>query len=224
MGKSYGVKVAIAGERTRSLRRPCRREAFAPMRLVCRMNVVMKSLQGQILVASPKLVDPNFFHTVVLMVQHNDEGALGLVLNRPLQTTVRDMWAQVEEGTECEIEGPLHQGGPCEGALMVVHADGSYAEAEVTDGIYFCMRRDAIERLVENNRAAMKFFVGYAGWTAGQLDAEMNEGSWLTTPASAQMVFEGDEHLWTDLIRAIARNTVNQMVDPKRIPDDPSVN
>ena len=74
----------------------------------------MKSLQGHLLVASPKLVDPNFFHTVVLLVQHNQEGALGLVLNRPLQTTVQEMWQEVGE-SQCEVDQPLHQGGPCEG-------------------------------------------------------------------------------------------------------------
>src|SRR5687767_11112387 len=100
----------------------------------------MTSLQGQLLIASPKLVDPNFFHTVILLVQHNDEGALGLVLNRPLRTTVKEMWREVAEDEECEVEGPLHQGGPCEGALMVVHADAAEAEAQVTDGVYFCMR------------------------------------------------------------------------------------
>src|SRR5258706_8102025 len=110
-----------------------------------RWRPAMKSLQGQILVASPKLVDPNFFHTVVLMVQHNDEGALGLVLNRPLQTTVAEMWQQVDEGTHCGVAGALHQGGPCEGALMVVHAAENCAESEVAKGIYFCMRRDVIE-------------------------------------------------------------------------------
>jgi putative transcriptional regulator len=146
------------------------------------------------------------------------------VLNRPLPTSIKEMWEKVEDGAHCAVEGSLHQGGPCEGALMVVHAEENYAEAQVADGIYFCMRRDAIERLVAENESAMKFFVGYAGWTAGQLDAEMSEGSWLTAPATPQMVFEGDEHLWTDLIRAISKSTVTALVDPKLIPDDPSVN
>lgn len=184
----------------------------------------MKSLQGQLLVASPKLVDPNFFHTVVLMVQHNEEGALGLVLNRPLRTTVKDMWKEVEEGDACDVEGYLHQGGPCEGPLMVVHTDDVYAEMEIGDGMYFCTRRDTVERLVNDNSCPMKFFVAYAGWSAGQLEAEMEEGSWLTVNANKQMVFEGDEHLWSDLIRAMSKAAVTQMVDPKRVPDDPSVN
>jgi putative transcriptional regulator len=184
----------------------------------------MKSLQGQLLVASPRLVDPNFFHTVVLLVQHSEESALGLVLNRPLQTSVKAMWREVAEGEECEIEGALHQGGPCEGPLMVLHTDDASAEIEVGGGIYFCTSRDRIERLVHEGSAQMKFFVAYAGWTAGQLESEIEEGSWLALPGNPEAVFAGDEHLWSDLIRAISRAGVSGMVDPKRIPDDPSVN
>jgi putative transcriptional regulator len=184
----------------------------------------MTSLQGNLLVASPKLADPNFFHAVVLIVQHNDEGALGLVLNRPLQTTVREMWQEVGDGGDCEIDGPLHQGGPCEGPLMVVHGDEERAEMKIRGGIYFCTSRERIEKLVDGTNGPAKFFVGYAGWTAGQLESEMGEGSWLTAPADAKSVFEGDEHLWTDLVRAISRAAVTHLVDPKRIPDDPSVN
>jgi putative transcriptional regulator len=189
----------------------------------------MKSLQGHLLVASPKLADPNFFHSVILLVQHNEEGALGLVLNRPLQTSIREMWEQVAE-SDCAIEGPLHQGGPCEGPLMVVHRDRSAADIEVSDGVYFCTNRERIEALINDwdvaaaGAQAMKFFVGYAGWTAGQLEAELAESSWLTIDANPKAVFEGDEHLWTDLIRSIARPAVMPLIDPKRIPDDPSVN
>jgi putative transcriptional regulator len=201
------------------------------------MEAAMKSLQGQLLVASPKLVDPNFFHAVVLLVQHNDEGALGLVLNRPLQTTVQEMWEEVGE-SDCEIDQPLHQGGPCEGPLMVVHGARSSAEIEVSDGVYFCTSRDRIEALIEQGKASaggrgIKFFVGYSGWTAGQLEAELREGSWLTINANPKAVFQGDEHLWSDLVRAISQAAVTEMadgklitdlVDPKLIPDDPSVN
>jgi putative transcriptional regulator len=193
----------------------------------------MKSLQGHLLVASPKLVDPNFFHTVVLLVQHNQDGALGLVLNRPLQTTVQEMWEEVGE-SDCEIDQPLHQGGPCEGPLMVVHGKHSSAEIEVSEGVYFCTSRERIEALIglggdDSDGKAIKFFVGYAGWTAGQLEAELEEESWLTLNANPQAVFQGDEHLWSDLVRALSRasEVVDPkmiLVDPKLIPDDPSVN
>jgi putative transcriptional regulator len=184
----------------------------------------MESLQGQLLIASPRLVDPNFYRTVVLMVQHNEEGALGLVINRPLQTTVREMWKEVNEDEDCDVPGSLHQGGPCEGPLMVLHADDVYSEIEVMKGVYFCTRRDTIERLVADNSSAMKFFVGYAGWSTGQLEAELKEGSWLSAPADPKLVFEGDDELWAALVRALSKAAVVGLVDPKLIPDDPSVN
>lgn len=188
------------------------------------MSAMKPSLQGQLLVASPKLIDPNFFHTVVLMVQHNEEGALGLVLNRPLPTTVREMWKQVSEDDPCDVEGALCQGGPCEGPLMVVHQDDVYAEIQVVDGIYFCTRKDTIEKLVADASTNMKFFVGYAGWSPGQLENEMEEGSWLTTPATAEAVFTENEHQWTDLVRKLGLAKMWPGLDPSRIPEDPSVN
>src|SRR5205814_2997514 len=84
----------------------------------------MKSLQGQLLIASPKLFDPNFFRSVVLLVQHTENGALGLILNHPLEMTIANAWEQVSE-MPCEATGVLHQGGPCDGPLMVLHTEAS---------------------------------------------------------------------------------------------------
>jgi putative transcriptional regulator len=91
-------------------------------------------------------------------------------------------------------------------------------------GVHFCTRRDTIEKLVADNSCAMKFFVGYAGWSPGQLEHEIKEGSWLAAPADPKIVFDGREDLWSDLMRAISKTSVLGMVNPKLIPDDPSVN
>ena len=184
----------------------------------------MDSLQGHLLIASARLVDANFFQSVVLMVQHNEEGALGVIINRPLETSVKEMWKEVNEDESCDVSGQLYQGGPCEGPLMVIHGDDVYSEIEVMRGVHFCTRRDTIERLVADNSCAMKFFVGYAGWSPGQIENEIKEGSWLTAPADPKLVFHDGEDLWTDLTRLISRASVVGLVDPKLIPDDPSVN
>jgi len=183
----------------------------------------MKSLQGHFLIASPKLVDPNFFHTVVLIVQHNEEGAFGLVLNRPVETTVAEMWREVAD-EYCGVEGVLHQGGPCEGPLMVVHKEEEYSEIVVAPGVYFCTRKDTIERFVADSGTQSKFFAGYAGWTAGQLEAEMEEDSWLSMPATAGAIFSDAEDLWNSLMRKAGLAKIWPGLDPARIPEDPSVN
>src|SRR4051812_33289830 len=119
----------------------------------------MPSLQGHLLIASPRLMDPNFARAVVLMVQHGDEGALGLILNRPLGTTLREVCEKVLE-TDCAIEAFLHQGGPCEGPLMVVHTDEAGGEIEVMPGVHFTAERGKIERLLTADEVTAKFFVG----------------------------------------------------------------
>src|SRR5687768_8432333 len=120
------------------------RQTFTPFREY-HTGSTMDSLQGQLLIAAPRLADPNFFHTVVLMVQHNDDGALGLVLNRPLTAAIQTVWQQVSE-SPCLIEGFLHQGGPCEGPLMVVHANADASDLEVMPGVYFSTNKDGIEK------------------------------------------------------------------------------
>ncbi len=178
--------------------------------------------QGQLLIASRKLVDPNFSRSAVLLVQYREEGALGLVLNRPLETTVAEAWRQVSE-EPCSCERLLHQGGPCEGPLMVVHDDESLSEVEVVPGVHFTTNREAIEDLVNRPEAKSKFFVGYAGWGAGQLESEIESGSWLTTRATIEQVFTQDD-VWETLSKSLTRAAAFPWLDPKLIPDDPSVN
>ena len=183
----------------------------------------MKSLQGHLLIASPNLRDPNFFKSVVLMVQHNDQGALGIILNRPLEATIEDAWPQVSE-LPCNAEGALHQGGPCPGPLMVVHTDQERSQLEVCDGIYFSTDKESIEHLVTQCAGPLKFFVNYAGWGPGQLEGEIEAGGWLATPAGRDEVFRADDELWPLALRLASRRARLTGIDPKLIPDDPSVN
>jgi putative transcriptional regulator len=178
----------------------------------------MKSLQGLFLIASPRLVDPNFARTVVLMVQHGEDGALGLVINRPLETSVEEICTKVLE-TECAAEGVLYQGGPCEGPLMVVHTHNNRSDIQVKPGVHFSTERESLEWLLKYNEAPIKYFVGYSGWAAGQLENEMETGSWVTLDAEEQQIFNAGDDLWSKLLAAATLG-----IDPKNIPDDPSLN
>jgi putative transcriptional regulator len=183
----------------------------------------MQSLTGQLLIASPTLTAPEFQASVVLMVQHDEDGALGVVINRPLETTIDEAWEQVSDEV-CPRQDPLHYGGPCEGPLMVVHTFEEYSEIDVSDGIHFCTDKEHVQWLLSHDEAPMKFIVGYAGWAPGQLENEIAQGAWLTLDATHQRVFEEGEP-WQALMREASQTSgILKDVNPNIIPPDPSMN
>jgi putative transcriptional regulator len=161
----------------------------------------MQSLKGQLLVAGPGLVDPNFRRTVVLVGEHTDEGALGVVLNRESETTVDD--AVPELSLLAEGLGKVHVGGPVQPSAIVVLADFVEPErssALVLESVGFLPGESDPDDLGELRRA--RVFAGYAGWGPGQLDEELEEGSWIVEPALVQDVFTGDpDELWSEVLR-----------------------
>jgi putative transcriptional regulator len=180
----------------------------------------MPTTQGKLLIASPRLADPNFMRTVVLMVQHNNQGALGLVLNRPLELTVREACKE-SLPEECDVNQILHQGGPCQGPLMVLHGNELSKDSDVLPGVYFTTERAKIESLLKKPAPNARYFVGYSGWGPGQLEAEMEVESWLVVPADSSMIFEGKPNLWSKLM---TRRMMDHPADLSNIPDNPSMN
>ena len=161
----------------------------------------MESLRGHLLIAGPRLLDPNFWRTVVLVGEHTEEGALGVVLNRSSETTVDD--ALPELALLAEEMGTVHVGGPVQPSAVVVLAD--FAEADdagslVVESVGFLPAEIEPDTLGELRRA--RVYVGYAGWGPGQLDGELEEGSWIVEPAQPDDVFTDDpEGLWSDVLR-----------------------
>lgn len=184
----------------------------------------MKSLQGQLLIASPHLPDPNFERTVVIMVQHTPQGALGLVLNRPSDNRLRDIWKEVTD-EPCEADQPVYFGGPVPGPLMAIHTRKSCVEEEVRKGIYFATQREHLEELVRVNAQPFHVFSGYAGWGEGQLEGEMEAGGWLTCPAARDLVFPPPgEDIWKKAVQQIGAEILRSSLDIDQVPDDPSLN
>jgi putative transcriptional regulator len=159
------------------------------------------SLKGHLLIAGPSLVDPNFWRTVVLVGEHSEEGALGVVLNRASETAVREAVPELAE--LAENMGQVHVGGPVQPSAIVVLAD--YVEPEhaptlVLDSVGFLPSEVEPDQLGELKQA--RVFVGYAGWGPGQLDGELEEGSWIVEPALPDDVFTDDpESLWSEVLR-----------------------
>ena len=161
----------------------------------------MEPLSGHLLIAGTSLLDPNFRRAVVLIGHHDDGGAVGVVLNRETEVEVAvavpPLAGLVEPG-EC-----LFIGGPVSSQSAVVVADFEHPEhAEVVafDSVGFLPDETDAESLGGLRRA--RVFAGYAGWGAGQLEAELEEGSWITERALASDVFTEDpDALWADVLR-----------------------
>jgi putative transcriptional regulator len=183
----------------------------------------MNSLQGQLLVASTSLLDPNFRRAVVLIVRHNEEGAVGLILNRRTTATIKEVWDKVSQ-SPCQRADNVYLGGPCQGPLMAVHARTAPDEIEVLSGVYFTSESDELERLVLEPDLKAKFFFGYAGWGHGQLEAELNQGAWLTLPATVEHVFGDQQGAWEKLLKQGTGRSLAAMLKIKNVPADPSLN
>lgn len=183
----------------------------------------MASLAGHLLVASQNLLDPNFAKSVVLLVQHTDEGALGLVVNRPISKSVQDLWREVGGGP-CANTQPVYLGGPVPGPLMAVHRQQSLAEVQIIPGLFFSASKQNLDTLVMRPDPALKIFIGHSGWGPGQLDQEMDQGAWLTTPSTPESVFFDSSELWATVSRLIGRSMMQSMLHIKNLPDDPTVN
>lgn len=185
----------------------------------------MSSLTGKLLIAMPAMPDPRFAHSVVFLCAHSSDGAMGLIVNRPLpDLTLRGLvehldlpLGQAHAGLgvqETGLDGPIHFGGPVEtGRGFVLHSpdyfthDGS---VQVTDGLVMTTSRDILADMVRGQGPHSAITaLGYSGWGAGQLETELQAGGWLLADGTPQIVFNTpDTAKWSKALSGIG-------VDPK---------
>ncbi len=196
----------------------------------------VSSLTGRLLVATPALADPNFDRAVVLLLDHDEEGSLGVVLNRPTPVGVRDI---LESWAELAGEpGVVFQGGPVslDSALGVAvvpgeaQAEGEEGGAVLGDGPVGWRRvhgaiglvdLEAPPELLAAALGSLRIFAGYAGWGPGQLEDELVDGAWYVVESEPGDVSSPDpERLW----RSVLRRQRNELAMVATYPDDPSLN
>jgi putative transcriptional regulator len=183
----------------------------------------MKSLRGHFLVASTHLKDSNFYRTVVLMVQHDEAGALGLILNRPTGRTVSDALKLVaEEPSSCDDE--IFLGGPVRGPIAIVHSDDERGNVEILAGAYYTVEEELVNELLQRKDGERRVFIGYSGWAPGQLENELDAGGWQVAAATREDIFAEPEQLWSVISRRIGREFLSATIKPRIVPDDPSLN
>jgi putative transcriptional regulator len=180
----------------------------------------MESLRGRLLISSGRLYDPNFRHTVVLVGEHNTEGALGVVLNHPLDVTVAEAVPALLPLVE--PDDPLFQGGPVQPTHAVLLAELSrpeLADIPVFGSIGFLI--GDISTDVRPGILRARVFAGYSGWGPGQLEMEIEQDSWILDPALEDDVFtDAPDLLWSRILERKGPE-YRQL---SRLPYDPSMN
>ena len=160
--------------------------------------------RGMFLLASPRLGDPRFAQTVVLLLEYDETGALGLVVNRPTELTLQDV---LETPLPNSAEHLVFSGGPVEHRRLIAllrSTDAVEGADRVAGDIHASGSVDTLRRMLERDgdAADVHTYLGYAGWSPGQLDAELARGDWIVTPADAASIFDTPPaDVWRDLMR-----------------------
>ena len=181
---------------------------------------MVEPASGILLIADPFLKDPNFLRTVVFLCEHQDEGSFGFVLNRKYENTLDELIP--------ELEGhplPLFYGGPVQGDT--IHFLHQYPNAipgglEVMKGVYWGGDFDKVVEMIKNNEAdpaKIRFYIGYSGWSGGQLSEEMDQKSWLTVKATRKIVFlKNYLDIWKESLKQLGGDyemMINFPIDPQ---------
>ena len=161
-----------------------------------------------LLIAMPQLNDPNFARSVVLLLEHNEDGSFGVVINNPIPAAVT---LQGEAGEPIPVVENVFLGGPvAPHVCMVIHGSGWCCDRTqtVVDGLCMSEPSTAMPNLLEQTEVRFRFIMGYAGWGAGQLESEMARGAWLCSPVTDRLALEVEpEDQWKAVI-------VNLGIDP----------
>lgn len=183
----------------------------------------MASTQAHFLVASPQLGDGNFFRSVVLMVEHNAQGAFGLIVNRRGNDKLASL-ADLMEVAQPECTDSIYVGGPVPGPLLALHTEEELGDTRILPELFVTSRREQIEGLLRRGDGRRRFFAGYSGWGKGQLDDELRRGGWLLTKATVEDVFSDDDTLWERLTRRINLEILAPVFAADGVPHDPGLN
>jgi len=177
-------------------------------------------LNNQFIIAMPSLADPNFFHTVTYLCQHNEEGALGIVINRSAEMKLGEIFKQMNIRVTSigAAETPVFAGGPVQQERgFVLHTPGGGWDATmvVSDSISLTTSRDVIEAIADG-KGPEQYLValGYAGWGEGQLEQEILANAWLNSPYSSRVLFDAPINMRWQAAAGQIGIDINQLTAP----------
>lgn len=169
----------------------------------------------------PQLDDPHFVRTVMMIVEHDENGTFGLVVNRPVELSAKELCEGLEMTWGGDPDQALHWGGPVQpdtGWMLFTDDfdEGSYEDAtELIAHVFFAGSLDVLRTVAGTPPGDVRLFLGYAGWGPGQLEAEMAQGVWLTAPASRRALFAIEpELMWEHVVRSLGIEPTKLIVTP----------
>lgn len=171
----------------------------------------MNSLENSFLVAMPTMQDPRFKHAVTYICEHNEEGAMGLVINQPTNLTIGELLDQIDIDNDKMADAAsfaVMSGGPVNtdrGFVLHSHKPGYSSSVNITSSIMITTSKDVLSELT-TRQAPQNFLItlGYAGWDPGQLEKELLENAWLTVPADPDIIFNTPAHMrWEKAIHSL---------------------
>ena len=176
--------------------------------------------RGTLLIANPFLKDPNFIRSVIFLCEHKEEGSFGFVLNKLYPKTVGELIPELND-----FDIPVYYGGPVQ--KDTIHFLHQYPDLipggeEVLPGVYWGGNFESLVSYVKNNDIdfnKIRFFIGYSGWSEGQLDGELKEKSWLTVDAIKNLLFNNKpEDTWKESLKHLGGDyemMINFPIDPQ---------
>ncbi|WP_435006704.1 YqgE/AlgH family protein [Tundrisphaera lichenicola] len=184
----------------------------------------MQSLKGQLLIAAPSLTSSFFRRTVILMLDHTEEGAAGVILNRPTEATVTHI-AETIFSESFNWDKSLSLGGPVSGPLMILHEVEEQSDLEIFPGLFNAVEISKVRDLILSRTEPSMILANYSGWGPGQLEGEFGVDSWLTLPATREYVFwEGTGDLWDTVVKAVNARQLSDFLGLREVPSDPTLN
>jgi putative transcriptional regulator len=182
----------------------------------------IKPEPGKLLIAEPFMDDPYFKRSVVLLTEHNENGSIGFILNKPIEIKLKDAVGELPP-----IDSNIHLGGPvARETLHFLHTEGELIDGslEIMQGLFWGGNFETLKKLIEQDKIkpeSIKFFVGYSGWEPRQLDKELKLNSWIVLEGNLSVIMKRNtENLWKDILKEKG-NEFGVIAD---FPQDPSMN
>lgn len=153
-------------------------------------------MKTKALLATPKIKDPYFHKSMILIIRKEKNYQYGLILNKTMDEKVREIWDVVNPNANIYKNKNLRNGGPIYGSISVIHKIKKYSEEEIFNKTYMSIHPENIERILENKTKPYEMYVGYCSWSDEQLAAEMIMGSWWETEPDDFMIFDDNSDYW----------------------------